>query len=162
MGEEILEFGLPVAEDDLVVVSSTIVLEPNLESEAAINLRFYQMSTRSAPRAQQFVVPVPVAAVGRPDFTLDICGCKVSLVHAQNIALAQAPIVPPDRLLIYDWMQGCLIMDLTFVGKYSAVVFLSTDVLLLTCTKTGTLELWKIPENLQHPAAGPEVSLRLP
>ncbi|KAF7353792.1 hypothetical protein MVEN_01064700 [Mycena venus] len=144
LDEYILVFQLAVPEEDLlVVVSSTVPLDANTASNAIIKLRLYEMSTQSAHRsAQEPVINVPIAWVDWLYVDLDVCGPKIALlVH--------------HRLFVYDWKLGRLQMDLN--NDYSAATFLSAEVLLLTRSITGSLELWDLED-----AAGPKVVLKLP
>ncbi|KAJ7494446.1 hypothetical protein B0H11DRAFT_936775 [Mycena galericulata] len=162
--EVILEFGLAVPEADLVVVlSSTKPLDFALTSSPIIKLRFYEMSTQSPHRwARESVLQLPIAVVGCPDFSLDICGPHVAILTVYSPLLQFNPLKEHlrSRLLIYDWRQGRLQMDLR--ASSSAVVFLSPGIILLSRLETGTLELWAVPDSPEHMSAGPEISLRLP
>ncbi|KAJ6507816.1 hypothetical protein C8R47DRAFT_58941 [Mycena vitilis] len=160
----ILEFGLIVPEEDLLVVVSSPLL--SMASEMPVKLHFFKMSTKSAhPTAQEPVITISVPGTNLlkcPGFEVDICGSRVALLvlYEENFERDQTPGVPLNRVFIYDWKQGRLQMDLS--DNYSVAVFLSPDVMLLAQLQTGTLQLWAIPDDPKRAASTPETSLQLP
>ncbi|KAJ7184444.1 hypothetical protein C8R46DRAFT_1064088 [Mycena filopes] len=141
---------LAVPEDDLLA----IVLASN-PAGPVVELCFYEMSTQSAHRmARKAVIKVPIPGEDIEHTALDVCGSKLSLLidydSDWNIT---------SHLLIYDWKQGHLLMDIR--GEYKTTTFLSPDVILLVQESAGTLELWSIPGNVAQDIL-PRVSLKLP
>ncbi|KAF7353777.1 hypothetical protein MVEN_01063200 [Mycena venus] len=158
LDEYILEIILAVPEEDLLVVlSSTSSLHGHPPPTGAVlKLRFYEISTGSAHRnAQDPVIIVPMDVVGRPSFHVDICGPRVSVM----MEIFNDTVEQRGRLLVYNWKQGQLQMDL--VDNYSAAVFLSTEIILLAQETGGILQLWAIPD-VPERIAGPRISLKLP
>ncbi|KAJ7042109.1 hypothetical protein C8F04DRAFT_1252574 [Mycena alexandri] len=141
-------------EDLLVVVLSSEPLEDHA-SDVAVELRFYEMSTQSAHRmAREHVVHVPQAlsqGAHCPDmFEIDICGPKVALVANYYGYTTRSWV------LVYDWKLGCLLKSFS---NYSAAVFLSPDVMLVTQKYAQTFEMWTVSDDT---LAGPNISLMLP
>ncbi|KAF7353776.1 F-box domain-containing protein [Mycena venus] len=156
LDEYILEFTLAVpAADLLVVLTSTAPLVNPIPSNAFLKLRFYELSTgRTHREAQEPVIILPLFMIARPDFEVDICGPRVSVV----MEYLEDNVEQPNRLLIYDWKKGQLQMDLA--DDYAAALFLSTDII-LAVRKTGVFDLWAIPD-VPEGITGPEISLYLP
>ncbi|KAF7359154.1 hypothetical protein MSAN_01257000 [Mycena sanguinolenta] len=156
--EYIVEFALAVPEEDLLVVLSSTAT-PNADvpsSDVVLKLRFYEMTTHSAHRAAvEPVIVFPIAVTPWPEFELDICGPKVSI-----LMFSVGDLGPSNRLLVYDWKKGRLQMERTTNFDQSTTVFLSPEVLLFVHTP-GVLELWTISE-LPERSEEPEISLTLP
>ncbi|KAJ6500693.1 hypothetical protein C8R45DRAFT_978642 [Mycena sanguinolenta] len=156
--EYLVELALAVPEEDLLVVlSSTAPLNADVpSSDVILKLNFYEMATHSAHRgAVEPVIILPIPATPWPDFELDICGPKVSI-----LMFSVENLQPSNRLLVYDWKNGRLQMDRTTNFDYSTTIFLSPDVLLLAHTP-GVLELWTISD-LSERSEEPEIVLALP
>ncbi|KAF7359153.1 F-box domain-containing protein [Mycena sanguinolenta] len=108
LNEYIIEIGLAVPEEDLVVVlSSTAPLNVDvLPSDVILKLHLFEMSTQSAHReALEPAIVLPIDAVAWPDFEIDICGPNVSI-----LAFSVDNQHPDNRLLVYDWKKGRLQM----------------------------------------------------
>ncbi|KAF7353793.1 hypothetical protein MVEN_01064800 [Mycena venus] len=111
-------------------------------------------------KAQEPVIILPIPPDGDSSFEVDICGTQVSIL-VEFITYIDIFAKQCSRVLIYDWRKGQLRMDLSADSRYSAAVFLSTEIVLLAQETGGALELWNIPDVPEH-IAGPEISLRLP
>ncbi|KAJ7184449.1 hypothetical protein C8R46DRAFT_460813 [Mycena filopes] len=158
----IQELLLAIPEEDLlaILLTSNPVPETNQNGASVgdIQLHFYEMSTQSAHRmAHDPVIHVSLSGEGVAGFDVDICGSKIALLVHYLLSNGSS-----SHLLIYDWKQGCLLMDMG--GDHSTMVFLSPEVALLPQKDTGTLELWPISENVTAGSiiVGPHISLKLP
>ncbi|KAJ7184513.1 hypothetical protein C8R46DRAFT_1208705 [Mycena filopes] len=147
--EPILELALAVPEEDLLVI-----LSASLPTTGSLNLRFYEMSTQSPHRmAREPVIRLPICGVN-PGVVVDICGTKSALL----VDYTDAEVTTyPNRLVVYDWKQGSLLLDLD--AKYTTATFISSDVLLGIREDPGTFELWNIHKGGSD---GPEIFLELP
>ncbi|KAJ7771555.1 hypothetical protein B0H16DRAFT_1771158 [Mycena metata] len=155
--ESIWFISLALPEEDLMVVILTLkFMSDALQNQdgtpnVTVKLCFYELSTQSAHRmAREPVLHLSIPEDPEPDFHVDICDSRVVLLIDYNDA--------KNRVLVYDWKQGRLLME--FPGGYLTPTFLSLDVMLLTQKGTGALELWTIQDSA--PVAGPDIFLKLP
>ncbi|KAJ7771499.1 hypothetical protein B0H16DRAFT_1881126 [Mycena metata] len=153
----IQDLALAVPEENLlaIVLTSESLLQSG-GSAGAVKLRFYEMSTQAAHRmARQAVIEISMTDHLISDCAIDICDSKIALsVHC---------VYGKTRLLIYDWRDGSLLLDLS--REYSTATFLSPDVISLAQRLTGTLELWNIHDQQSVPdgiVACPRIFLQLP
>ncbi|KAJ7771520.1 hypothetical protein B0H16DRAFT_1685507 [Mycena metata] len=138
----------------MVVTSKPLHRRADDHLVGPVELRLYEMSSGSLhPRAREPVIEVDIDDEDISTFELEVCGPKI-------ILLVTYIGTTMSLLLVYDWKEGRLLMDIS--GGHSAATFLSPDILLLVQALTGTFELWTIEENVRKGPDGALISLKLP
>ncbi|EEB94518.1 hypothetical protein MPER_06654, partial [Moniliophthora perniciosa FA553] len=68
-----------------------------------------------------------------------------------------------DKVYVLDWKQSVIKMIIKSKSRrYTSAIFVSPDVLLVTNSYEGSLELWRIPSNPVSESTAPDLTLLLP
>ncbi|KAJ7291121.1 hypothetical protein C8J57DRAFT_1271436 [Mycena rebaudengoi] len=142
---KIIDFGLAIAEHDLIVFATFTQHEETNREDGLVKLEFLSMSTHLTHPEAHGPIEVHSSTWGAPSVSLEIVGNHL--------------VFPQDRVYMFNWRTGELEVQVDAEsGSYSAAIFLSPEVLLLPNTIAGRLELWNIAPGQTAPA----LSLRLP
>ncbi|KAJ7701780.1 hypothetical protein B0H17DRAFT_976205 [Mycena rosella] len=158
---KIIDFGLAIAEHDLVVVATFTPTGRITQGipEGLITLEPFTMSSSHQPHPRARAIQVRTSTWGHPSVIVEIVGDYMVFVESYRYRILEEEPRPADHVYVYDWRTGRIVKTIEAEsGTYFAAVFLSPEVLLLPNTITATMELW----DLQSEQTTPALTLHLP